>query len=204
MHCSSYAVLQNDAVCSRIKQKGNRNSHQVLGRDMDVFSVLQKPSKRLSPSSSINFQPSIWLNKAFFFCFYSKMMLPLLLTGDSKLNPVLAVYLPQKRLFYSSQSAAMVYKAGPWPLVSIQRGFLRFKFLTQGSLGQRCGGVGTSRSLGFISASGTPQRYRSWLLCSSLLLMRGPSYWQRQDERRGQKGIFFILGWVGFLPMHSW
>lgn len=139
-----------------------------------------------------------------FFCFYSKMMLPLLLTGDSKLNPVLAVYLPQKRLFYSSQSAAMVYKAGPWPLVNIQRGVLWFKFLTQGSLGQRCGGVGTSRSLGFISASGTPQRYRSWLLCSSLLLMRGPSYWQKQDERRGQKGIFFILGWVGFLPMHSW
>lgn len=40
-------------------------------------------------------------------------MLPLLLSGDSKVNPVLAVHLPQKRLSYSSQSAAMVYKAGP-------------------------------------------------------------------------------------------
>lgn len=59
MHCSSDAVPQNDAVCSQIKPKGNRNCHQVLGRDMDVFSVLQKPSKRLSPSSSTNFQPSL-------------------------------------------------------------------------------------------------------------------------------------------------
>lgn len=80
---------------------------------MDVLPVLQKPSKTLSLSSSISFQASIQLNKAFFLCFYSKAVLQLLLTDDSKLNHVLAVYLPQKRLFYSSQSAAMVYKAGP-------------------------------------------------------------------------------------------
>lgn len=40
-------------------------------------------------------------------------MLPLLLPGDLKLSPVLAVYLSQKRLVYSSQSAALGHKAGP-------------------------------------------------------------------------------------------
>lgn len=40
-------------------------------------------------------------------------MLTLLLTGDSKLSPVLAVYLPQKRLGDSSRSAAVMHTAGP-------------------------------------------------------------------------------------------
>lgn len=77
-----------------------------------------------------------------------------------------------------------------------------FKLLTQGSLGQHCGGVGTSQSLGFISASGTPQWYRSWLLCS-LLLVHGASSWQAEDERREKRGIF-LFGWMFFLAMHSW
>lgn len=114
-------------------------------------------------------------------------------------NSLLAVDLPQKRLVYSSQPAATAHKAGPCPLVPIQRGFLRFKFLTQGSLGQRCGGVGTSQSLGFISASGTPRWYSHWQLCS-LLLMHGPSCWQAGEERRGEdrRGFFFSVGWLWF------
>lgn len=120
-------------------------------------------------------------------------MLPLLLTGDSKLNHVPAVYLSQKRLFHSSQPAAVVYKAGLWPLVTIQREFLWFKFLTQGFLGQACGTVGTSQILGFISASGTPQWYRSWLLCS-LLLMHWPSCWQAEDERTEGDFSFWLGG----------
>lgn len=116
----------------------------------------------------------------------------LLLSGDSKLGHVLAMCLPQKNLFHSSPSAAGVYQAGPWPLVTIPREALWFKFHTHSSLGQHCGGVGTSQSLGLISVLGTPQRDRSWLLWS-LSLGHGSGLADREDERKGLKGIIFFV-----------
>lgn len=47
------------------------------------------------------------------------------------------------------------------------------------------------QGLVFFSASGTPQMYKTRLLCS-LLPLHGPSCWQMEDERRGQKGFFVV------------